>query len=378
MGRRRRWRSGRWGASRLAGLLGLLGVLIAGPASAAKAEAKVLDEQLCAPLPPSSPGDKPKKLSKKQKKELEQNLEKARAAYDAHKFDEAAVALRAVYVLEPSQDILFNLAQACREAGRLALALPLYEQVQAQTQDQAARTDAQRYIAELRGKLAEQEAGRAAQLASSQDHAGAAAAWQAAHGFRPDAVYLLRRAQALQKAGQTAGALDQYQRFLDAGPPAEQAAEARSAIAGLRAAEEDERATKLSEAGKYKEAAASWQQAYNTSPQPLYLFRLAEAQRQSGDKATAIGTYDAFLKACPKNENRELRKQAEEAIVALRTGGVILSGRVAPKKTPVYKKWWFWTAIGVGVVGGSAAIYASNSGSSPPETSLNHNIVFGK
>jgi hypothetical protein len=44
---------------------------------------------------------------------------------------------------------------------------------------------------------------------------------------------------------------------------------------------------------------------------------------------------------------------------------------------PVYKKWWFWTGLGLAAAGGTAAIYATRSGSSPPATDLG-NIVFGK
>ncbi|MFO0574101.1 MAG: tetratricopeptide repeat protein [Polyangia bacterium] len=315
--------------------------------------------ELC--TPPTVTVQPGKKLSKKEKKQLAQSLEKARVAYEARRFDEAAQALRQVYALDPQDDVLYNLAQACREAGRLAQALPIYEMLQSQTQDTGTRADALRNVAELRSQLADREDQKANQLLGSQDFVGAATAWEAAYLFRPEPLYLFRRAQALQKAGQGASALAMYQRFLEAVPQSPKAAEAKERVAELQAAQRDEQATKLSDEGKHAEAAAAWQEAYRLAPQPLYLFRLAEAQRQKGDKPAAIDSYERFLVACPKNEHRELRAQAQEAVAALRAGRAILSGRVAPTqppRTPVYKKWWFWTAIGVGaaaVAGGVAA-----------------------
>jgi len=52
-------------------------------------------------------------------------------------------------------------------------------------------------------------------------------------------------------------------------------------------------------------------------------------------------------------------------------------GKKKEPPKPIYKKWWFWTGVGVVAVGGTAAIYASGGGRSPPGTDLG-NIVFGK
>lgn len=209
----------------------------------------------CAPPVGGAPAGK--KLSKKEKKQLAQSVEQARIAYEAHKFEDAAKALRAVYLLDPQEPVLYNLAQACRESGRLVQSLTLYELVQGQTKDEATRTDAARHVQELRAKLAQREDARAAQLAAGQDFAGAAVAWESAYTFRPDPLYLFRRAQVQAKAGQTASALALYQRFLETAPQSDKAAEARDRIAELRATEKDERATKLAEEGKHQEAAAA-------------------------------------------------------------------------------------------------------------------------
>jgi tetratricopeptide (TPR) repeat protein len=314
--------------------LGALGAFLVLGALGDGAATEAPPPELC--TPPTVTVQPGKKLSKKEKKQLAQNLDKARVAYEARRFDEAAEALRAVYSLDPQEDVLYNLAQACREAGRLALALPIYEMVQSQTKDTGTRADALRHVAELRTQLADKEDAKASQLWGSQDFVGAATAWEAAYLFRPEPLYLFRRAQALQKAGQAASALAMYQRFLEAAPSSDKAPEAKERVAELRAAERDEQATRLSDEGKHAEAAAAWQEAYQISPQPLYLFRLAEAQRQKGDKQAAIQSYERFLVACPRTSTASCGRRPKRPSRRCARGGRSCRGawrRARPRRT---------------------------------------------
>jgi tetratricopeptide (TPR) repeat protein len=142
-----------------------------------------------------------------------------------------------------------------------------------------------------------------------------------------------------------------------------------------------ERGEKLFALGKFDDALEEYQTAFDAKPLPGFLYNIGQCYRNLGDYDQAIFSFKKYLKLEPDAPNQEAVERLIEELEGKKAQGD--SQRFVKKKReepdrPVYKKWWFWTAIGVGVVGGSAAIYASNSGSSPPETSLNHNIVFGK
>lgn len=365
-------RGGRWNPSSLRCGLTLIAFLFAlraahaADAPTAKASAP---SELCAPMPAVEKRSQP--LGKKEKKQHAKYMQDALAAYEGRRFAEAAIALRAAYLLDPQVDVLYSLAQACREAGQLAQSLPLYEQAGTQTSDAETRADAQRHITGLRTELAKQEDARAAKLEAERDFTAAAATWEAAYLFRPEPLYLFRRAQALRQGGQLPSALAMYQRFLDAAPHSEQANEAKTRIIELRGAEQAERAAKLDADGKFAEAAAAWQSAYEQTPNPQYLFQLAESQRQQGERTAAIASYDRFLKADDKKQDPELHQRAAEYAAALRAGRAIMSPQMKANKTekPIYKKWWFWTAVGLGaaaVAGGvTAGVLASRPAPDP-------------
>ena len=48
---------------------------------------------------------------------------------------------------------------------------------------------------------------------------------------------------------------------------------------------------------------------------------------------------------------------------------------VAEPDTPIFEKWWFWTAIAAVAVT-TVVIIASNSGSTPPTTDLGNKVAF--
>ena len=127
------------------------------------------------------------------------------------------------------------------------------------------------------------------------------------------------------------------------------APEAKEHLLRLRAGKDDARALKLFEEKNYAEAITAWEAAYQISAQPVFLFRIAEAQRLRGDKKVALAGYERFLKETPPGELRELRQQAEEQSLAIKTGTEI--GR----SKPVYKRAWFWAvldSVGVAAIAG--------------------------
>ena len=167
--------------------------------------------------------------------------------------------------------------------------------------------------------------------------------------------------------------------------------------------------------GEYAKARDEFKTAYLAKDDPAFLYNLGQCARLLGEYEEAIQRYRAYLRERPNAPNRreveqlianaektaELKRQtATSAPGALRpreeTGaapiaapltssppvapptapiaaaapppppaavaapaaaspGLDLTPREAAPARPVYRRWWFWTAIGVAVVGGAVA-----------------------
>lgn len=146
--------------------------------------------------------------------------------------------------------------------------------------------------------------------------------------------------------------------------------------------------------GRYDEAIAEYERAYRLIPDPPLLFNIAQAQRRSGLGEKAIDSYKAFLRTtAPDDPNRALaRKHLDELELFFKPvaptapkpapkppkpAGLDLAPppeAPTPTTTPVYKKWWFWTGLGVAVVTGAVTAIAvassSHNGVKAPPTAL--------
>jgi tetratricopeptide (TPR) repeat protein len=151
--------------------------------------------------------------------------------------------------------------------------------------------------------------------------------------------------------------------------------------------------------GEYKEALVAFKEAYRSYEDPSFLFNIAQCERQLDQRADAIRAYRMYLVNAPDANNRDEVRQLiarlerelaeERATKALPPPGVqspksepaptavatpaplTLTVTAAPpqRATPVYKKWWVWTVVGVAVAGGAAAglaIGLSRSGGQTP------------
>lgn len=140
-----------------------------------------------------------------------------------------------------------------------------------------------------------------------------------------------------------------------------------------------ERGEKLFALGKFDEALEEYQTAFDAKPLPGFLYNIGQCYRNLGDYDQAIFSFKKYLKLDPEAPNREAVERLIEDLEAKKAHGD--SQRFVKKKQdppkPVYKKWWFWTGIGVAVIGGTAAVYATSSSSSPPATELG-GIFFPK
>jgi len=145
---------------------------------------------------------------------------------------------------------------------------------------------------------------------------------------------------------------------------------------------------------RYEEAVAAFRRAYEVKADARLLYDIAECYRELGAVDQALFYYDRYLAGWPDAFDRA---DVEEKVIELeaRRGNVtprpVASARrrhplmivePAPSKprqtTRVWQRWWFWTAVGVAVLGGvGAAVLSSGSnGSSIPATDLGDKRFF--
>ena len=161
---------------------------------------------------------------------------------------------------------------------------------------------------------------------------------------------------------------------------------ARADDAAMRAARRHfERGEKLFALGKFDDALEEYQEAFDAKPIPDFLFNIGQCYRNLGDYDQAIFSFKKYLRLEPDAPN----KDAVDKLIAdleekqERGEGQRFIRKAPPPRvtatttsTPVYKRWWFWTAVGAVAIGGSVGIYEGTKGG-PPGTDLG-NIVFGK
>lgn len=159
------------------------------------------------------------------------------------------------------------------------------------------------------------------------------------------------------------------------------------------------RATTHFNLGKFKEAAAEYEQLYEARPVPSLLYNIAQAHRLDGNAERALFFYKSYLRNSstasnreevlgriatleklveqqrrPPNETAPLGGQPEVTAPArpVEPAAVVIAAPVAPApaKTPIYRKWWLWTAVGAAVVVGvGVGVGVSQSGTSYPAAS---------
>jgi tetratricopeptide (TPR) repeat protein len=167
----------------------------------------------------------------------------------------------------------------------------------------------------------------------------------------------------------------------DAGAPAD----ARRATAPARAAQaEPARATdtdtetaehvaqgkRLYLLGRYQEAIAEYRRAYELRADPQFLFDAAEAYRELGASDQALFYYHRYLAAAPRAPNREVVEDRVSELELLLAPAPSAPPAPQPpagakaKPTPVWRRWWLWTAVGL-ALGASITAAAVTSRPSP-------------
>jgi tetratricopeptide (TPR) repeat protein len=127
-------------------------------------------------------------------------------------------------------------------------------------------------------------------------------------------------------------------------------------------------ARQQSDQGNLSEALRLYRAAYEVRADPGILFSIARVLHKQGQHPEAAVFYRRFIDS-PLDQPEQKRKaqeylgqiQAAGPRQALTSGGITLlppqpptSSQLAAARSsedkPVYKRWWFWTAIGCGIV----------------------------
>jgi tetratricopeptide (TPR) repeat protein len=174
--------------------------------------------------------------------------------------------------------------------------------------------------------------------------------------------------------------------------------------------------TKLFELGRYDDAIAEYDLAYQAKNDPVLLYNIAQAHRLAGHAQEAVDYYQSFLEKSPnspraaevqlkidelkrqlsaKQGNKPLFENGEEippptgapptetppppaapaaAPPPPPTAAPVLVVKAPPPAKPIYKKWWFWTAIGGAAV---AAIVVGLAVGTPTHTTIVSDCRFG-
>jgi len=138
------------------------------------------------------------------------------------------------------------------------------------------------------------------------------------------------------------------------------------------------------DSGNYQDGLNYFQRAYDLSARPGLLFNIGQAAYRMHSDDRALKAFKAYLAATPQAANRaEVEQRIRELEQAsgggttptyvfspeqtARDGGAALWSwpeskdsldKPPPASEPVTTKWWFWTTIGVIVVGGTVAAIA--------------------
>jgi len=142
---------------------------------------------------------------------------------------------------------------------------------------------------------------------------------------------------------------------------------------------------KLFALGRFDEALAEYEAAFDAKPLPAFLFNIGQCHRNLHDYDAAIFSYRKYLSLMPDAANRaeveDLIRELEDLQARERaehdrqeTDRARAAEHDEPS-TPVYKKWWLWT--GVGVVAAGTATFLLTRDRGVPSTDLG-NVVFPK
>lgn len=136
----------------------------------------------------------------------------------------------------------------------------------------------------------------------------------------------------------------------------------------------------LSAASQANAALTAYQQAYDRSHTHWILINVGRIQQKLGRPADAIATYRRYLDSPEASQEpteqvtqvRRYLREAEQDLVRAQ------NPVPASEPAPLYKKWWFWTALAGGVLAAGAAtigIVAATRPTAAPERMVPANVL---
>lgn len=249
------------------------------------------------------------------------HVSKAKVHYDLGEYEQAAEEYIQVYRIRALPALLFNIAQAYRQAGKYEKARQFYKSFLRESPDQKSKPVIEKAIKEIDELLAKDR--RARESAPT----GTADAEPLSTPGQPE------RAPAKQPAAAP------RQASLGAGQPARQGAAAADLPAPRQSpalAEQPRASADAKPAGERSKA----QPASSTAP--------ADSRRAA---TVAIATTQPPRAAAPSEITQRSALPATSS--------------TAEEGAPLYKKWWLWTAVGVVAVGAGAAAMTLGGNTAP-------------
>lgn len=122
-----------------------------------------------------------------------------------------------------------------------------------------------------------------------------------------------------------------------------------------------QRALSQSDSKDYEAALKTYQAVCQRWPTPWLLINLGRVQQKIGRPAEAVVTYQRYLDTATHDKPERIK--VARAFLAQAQQEIEVQGykkqlsEAKAKERPIYKKWWFWVAIG-GTVAAAAAITA--------------------
>ena len=150
---------------------------------------------------------------------------------------------------------------------------------------------------------------------------------------------------------------------------------------------------KLFALGRFDDALAEYQAAFEAYSLPEFLFNIGQCHRNLGSFDEAIFSFRKYLRLKPDAANRDATEELIAELEAERArnpskpprkrvepvpdgkGKPVPPARAASK--PIYTKWWFWTGIVVVAGAATTAVVIANQDSGLPGSDLG-NLDFSR
>lgn len=145
-----------------------------------------------------------------------------------------------------------------------------------------------------------------------------------------------------------------------------------------------DKADKLFALGRFDEALEQYQKAFDAKPIPDFLFNIGQCYRNLGDYESAIFSFRKFLTLDPETPRRADVELLIDDLEAKKAQAEMLEldrrskerSKPAPR-TPVTKRWWFWTGLAAIAAAGGGTVYLLTRDDGAPASDLG-NINFPK